>query len=51
MSKFLHHCNADSYKPFPKQQIILDSSKLKAFADNFKFDENGRGCSLRAISP
>ena len=30
------------YKPFPKQQI-LDSSKLKEFADdNFKFDENSR---------
>ena len=29
-------------EPFPKQQI-LDSSKLKQFADdNFKFDENGR---------
>ena len=29
-------------QPFPKQQI-LDSSKLKEFADdNFKFDENGR---------
>ena len=29
-------------KPFPKQHI-LDSSKLKEFADdNFKFDENGR---------
>ena len=28
--------------PFPKQQI-LDSSKLKEFADdNFKVDENGR---------
>ena len=28
-------------KPFPKRQI-LDSSKLKVFADNnFKFDENG----------
>ena len=28
--------------PFPKQQI-LDSSKLKEFADNnFEFDENGR---------
>ena len=28
--------------PFPKQQI-LDSSKLKEFADdNFKFDENDR---------
>ena len=50
---------------FPKHQI-LDSSKLKEFADNyFKFDENGkkvlqtgrkycgkrRNCSLRAISP
>ena len=45
---------------------MLDSSKLKAFADNLKFDENGRNfskqvfwkhcvkrrnCSLRAISP
>ena len=30
------------HKPFPKQQI-LDSSKLKAFADdNFNFNENGR---------
>ena len=29
-------------EPFPKQQI-LDTSKLKEFADNsFKFDENGR---------
>ena len=29
-------------EPFPKQQI-LDSSKLKQFADdNFKFYENGR---------
>ena len=29
------------YEPFPKQQI-LDSSKLKEFADdNFKFDKNG----------
>ena len=28
--------------PFPKQQI-LDSSKLKVFADdNLKFDENGK---------
>ena len=50
---------------FPKRQI-LDSSKLKEFADNkFEFDENGkkifkwventlrkrRNCSLRAISP
>ena len=48
------------------RQQILDSSKLKEFADdNFKFDENGRklskqventvekrrNCSLRAISP
>ena len=32
-------------KPFPKRQI-LDSSKLKDFADNnFKFDENGRNFS------
>ena len=32
-------------KPFPKRQI-LDSSKLKEFADNnFKFDENGRKLS------
>ena len=34
---------------------ILDSSKLKEFADDyFRFDENGRKfpkCSLRAISP
>ena len=30
------------HEPFPKQQI-LDSSKLKEFADdNFKLDENGR---------
>ena len=33
-------------KPFPKQQI-LDSSKLKQFADNFRFDENGRKLSNR----
>ena len=33
---------AKCFVPFPKQQI-LDSSKLKEFADNnFKFDENGR---------
>ena len=33
---------ANTNKPFPKRQI-LDSSKLKEFADNkFKFDENGR---------
>ena len=52
-------------EPFPKQQI-LDSSKLKGFADdNFKFDTYGwklskkvkstvgkrRNCSIRAISP
>ena len=50
--------------PFPKRQI-LDSSKLKEFADNnFKLGENGRkfserventgkriNCSLRAIYP
>ena len=34
-------------QPFPKHQI-LDSSKLKEFADNnFKFDENGRKLSKR----
>ena len=33
--------------PFPKQQI-LDSSKLKEFADNnFKFNENSRRFSKR----
>ena len=32
-------------QPFPKRPI-LDSSKLKEFADNsFKFDENGRKIS------
>ena len=32
----------DKISPFPKGQI-LDSSKLKEFADNnFNFDENGR---------
>ena len=35
-----------NYLPFPKQQI-LDSSKLKEFADdNFKFDKNGRKFSI-----
>ena len=29
------------FNPFPNDKI-LDSSKLKEFADNFKFDENGR---------
>ena len=33
-------------QPFRKQQI-LDSSKLKEFADNFKFDENCRKFSKR----
>ena len=34
-------------KPITRQQI-LDSSKLKEFADdNFKFDENGRKLSKR----
>ena len=38
-NNLLHH---SLLKPFPKQQI-LDSSKLKDFADdNFSFDENGR---------
>ena len=54
---------AQLYKPITRQQI-LDSSKLKEFADdNFKFDENGRklskwventvgrNCLLRANSP
>ena len=27
-------------QPFPKQQI-LDSPKIKEFADNLNFDENG----------
>ena len=35
------------YQPFPKQQI-LDSSKLKEFADdNSKTDENGRKFNQR----
>ena len=35
------------FSPFPKQQI-LDSSKLKAFAeDNFEINENGRQFSKR----
>ena len=45
---FQKTCTADTLKQglvwerIPKQQI-LDSSKLKEFADdNFKFDENGR---------
>ena len=45
---FLLSCNVfflsidKSFNPFPKQQI-LDSSKLKEFADdNFKFNENKR---------
>ena len=34
-----------TYQPFAKRQI-LDSSKLKEFADNnFKFDKNGRKLS------
>ena len=37
-----HEIHLNVYQPFSKQQI-LDSSKLKEFADdNFKFDENGR---------
>ena len=36
---------ANHSEPFPKQQI-LDSSKLKEFADNnFNSDENGRKLS------
>ena len=35
------------HSPFPKQQI-LDSSKLKEFADDYSmFDENGRKFSKR----
>ena len=42
----LHHTKVITsqiqIQPFPEQQI-LDSSKLKEFADsNFNFDENGR---------
>ena len=62
-SIFLHFLQCS--QPFPKRQI-LDSSKVKEFADNnSKFDENGgkfsksvakhcgkrRNCSLQAISP
>ena len=40
------YCFLNPY-PFPKQQI-LDSSKLKEFADNkFKFHGNGRKISKR----
>ena len=61
----LSHAFLEFFQPITRQQI-LDSSKLKEFADdNFKFDENGRklskqventvekrrNCSLRAISP
>ena len=36
------HNSQNFFQPFPKQQI-LDSSKLKKFADdNSKFDKNGR---------
>ena len=38
----LEEVSIKCFKPFPKQQI-LDSSKLKEFADNkFKFDKDGR---------
>ena len=63
----LQLCDKDlveGFYPITRQQI-LDSSKLKEFADdNFKFDENSRkfskrvetsgkrrNCLLRAISP
>ena len=37
-------------EPFPKRQIF-DASKLKEFADdNFKFDENSRKFSKRAVN-
>ena len=39
--------NGLMFKPITRQQI-LDSSKLKEFADdNFKFDKNGRKLSKR----
>ena len=42
MVTYLVSCLTEMYYPFPKQHI-LDSSKLKAFADgNFKLDENDR---------
>ena len=42
------HPSSQTILTFPKQQI-LDSSKLKEFADdNFNFDENGRKFSKRA---
>ena len=44
-TKVLH--GIQIFQPFPKQ-LILDSSKLKEFADdNFKIDENGRQFSKR----
>ena len=45
---FLMFLNAMIYiQPFPKRQI-LDSSKLKEFAENnFKFEEHGRNFSRR----
>ena len=40
--------NRERVNPFPKRQI-LDSSRLKEFADNnFKYDENGRKFSKMA---
>ena len=40
----------DIYQPFPNQQI-LDSSKLKDFADNnFKLDENSAQFSKRVLN-
>ena len=56
-SKIVHKYHTEKQKqiiqiltPFPKQQI-LDSSKLKEFADsNFKVDENGGKLSKRVES-
>ena len=47
MTKSVYKWNDYILLPITRQQI-LDSSKLKEFADdNFKFDENGRKLSKR----
>ena len=40
----LYTRNSQPFNPITRRQI-LDSSKLKEFADNFKFDKNGRKLS------
>ena len=46
-SDFVYTLSIYKYYPITRRQI-LDSSKLKEFADNnFKFDENGRKLSRR----